>query len=330
MDRLKTLEILKTIAEHGSFTRAAEIHRLGVPSISRAIQSLEASLGVLLLHRTTRRVTLTQVGHDVLEEAKALLQQYERFTVCCRSNAGEIRGDISIEASNLFGAERLIPVLAEFNRQYPLVGIHVAWADHPSAAISGATDLSIVTQRTSSLSCIERPLGRIPMGIYASPWYLAACGTPDSPHALERIELRHGRSGTGVSPWLLRNRHTGATAEIRLAGAIRSNCVDTLILAATCGTGIAVLPEHLAQSRERGGELVRVLPDWRIADVEASLLYQSRRNLPARIRMLTEHLVDAFRGDTGTGCAQALLADTPAVSRIAHRRTSVIDAGVAA
>ncbi|WP_419688879.1 LysR family transcriptional regulator [Burkholderia theae] len=294
MDRLKTLEILRTVAELGSFTRAAEAHRLGVSCISRTIQCLETSLGVLLFHRTTRKVTLTRVGQDVLEQAVALLQQYEHFSVCCHANANEMQGDISLEVSNLFGVDRLVPVLADFNVQHPLVRIRVDWVDHPSAALSGEADLSIVTERTSSLTCIERRLGRIPMGLYASPRFRIARGAAKHPQALERLDVHRGKPGSGGSAWPLRHRRTGATAEIRLAGAIRSNCLDTLILATTRGTGFAVLPEHLARPLERNGELVRLLPDWRVDDLDASLLYHSRRNLPARIRTLAEHLVAAF------------------------------------
>ncbi|WP_143155707.1 LysR family transcriptional regulator [Burkholderia sp. NFACC33-1] len=317
MDRLKTLEILKTVAEQGSFTKAAEAHRLGVPCISRAIRCLETSLGVLLFHRTTRKVTLTRVGQDVLEQALALLQQYEHFSVCCHANASEMQGDISIEVSNLFGVDRLVPVLAEFNRQHPLVRIRVDWVDHPSAALSGATDLSIVTERTSSLTCVERDLGRIPMGLYASPRYRAAGGTADTPQALERMDAHGSKPGSGGSAWPLRHRRTGATAEIRLAGAIRSNCLDTLILATTRGTGFAVLPEHLARPLERDGELVRLLPDWQVGDLGASLLYHSRRNLPVRIRTLAEHLVAAFDGSPDA---------RPAARRDAHVVTHAADA----
>ncbi|WP_321802594.1 LysR family transcriptional regulator [Burkholderia sp. BCC1988] len=296
MDRLKALEILKTVAEQGSFTKAADALRLGVPSISRTIQCLETSLGVLLFHRTTRKVTLTHVGHDVLEQAIALLAQYEHFSVCCHTNASDVQGDVSIEVSNLFGADRLVPVLADFNRRYPLVRIRVDWVDHPSAAFSGAADLSIVTERTSSVTCVERRLGRIAMGLYASPRFRVAAGAPDDPQALERTDAHGGKPGSGASMWPLRHRRTGATAAIRLAGAIRSNCLDTLILATTRGAGFAVLPEHLARPLERAGELVRLLPDWQVGDLDASLLYHSRRNLPARVRTLAEHLVAAFDG----------------------------------
>ena len=321
MDRLKTLEILKTVAEHGSFTKAAELHGLGVPCVSRSIQCLETSLGVLLFHRTTRKVTLTRVGQDVLEQARALLEQYEHFSDCCHANASEMEGDLSIEVSNLFGVDRLVPVLADFNRQHPLVRIRVDWVDHPSAALSGETDLSIVTERTSSLTCIERRLGRIPMGLYASPRYRAAGGATDSPQALERMDARGGKPGSG-SVWPLRHRRTGASAEIRLAGAIRSNCLDALILATARGTGFAVLPEHLARPLERDGALVRLLPDWQVGDLDASLLYHSRRNLPARIRTLAEHLVAAF-DDNPDAAGPAARHDARAVTHTADADSEV-------
>ncbi|NTZ86810.1 LysR family transcriptional regulator [Burkholderia metallica] len=317
MDRLKTLEILKTVAEQGSFTKAAEAHQLGVPHISRAIRCLETSLGVLLLHRTTRKVTLTRVGQDVLEQANALLQQYERFSACCRFNANEMQGGVSIAVSNLFGADRLVPVLADFNRQHPLVQIRIDWVDHANATLSGDTDLSIVTGPTSSLTCVERRLGRVPMGLYTSPRHHAECGRPDSPQALERVGARGARPAGDVSAWPLRHRGTGASAEIRLTDAIRSNCAATLMLATVRGAGFAVLPEPLARPLERTGELVRVLPDWQVADLDASLLYHSRRNLPARIRTLAEHLVAAFADTPDIRNAQPR-GDVP--PRIAHAR----------
>ncbi|MDN7908057.1 LysR substrate-binding domain-containing protein [Burkholderia diffusa] len=144
----------------------------------------------------------------------------------------------------------------------------------------------------------------------------AAGGATDSPQALERMDARGGKPGSG-SVWPLRHRRTGASAEIRLAGAIRSNCLDALILATARGTGFAVLPEHLARPLERDGALVRLLPDWQVGDLDASLLYHSRRNLPARIRTLAEHLVAAFDDNPDAG---------PAARHDAHAVTHTADA----
>ncbi|RQZ19726.1 LysR family transcriptional regulator [Burkholderia sp. Bp9031] len=329
MDRLKTLEILKTVAEHGSFTKAAEVHRLGVATVSRVIRNLETSFGVLLFHRTTRRVTLTGAGHDVLEQADALLHQYNSFSVCCHSNASEIQGEISIEVSNLFESDRLTPVLADFSRDYPHVWIRVAWADHADAIINGAADLSIVTGPTSSLTCIKRPLGQIPMGLYASQRYLDACGSPEDPQMLERIDTRYRRLSSGGSVWSLQDRNTGITTEIRVQSAIRSSCIGTLMQATRHGAGIAVLPERLAQPHERTGELVRVLPNWQVADLDASLLYHSRRNLPVRIRKLTDRLVDAFHSTPNTRRAPASTADVATRSHIDRRHTAIADSEMA-
>lgn len=294
MDRLKILEMLRTIAERGSLTQAAQVHHVSVPSLSRAVQDLEQSLGVLIFHRTTRKITLTSAGTKVLEQANSLLEQYELFSASCHSNAHEIQGDVSIEVSNLFCADRLIPILSEFNLEFPLVRIKVDWTDHACATFSGTADLAIVTQRSSSLSCIERPLDQIPIGLYADPSRFGKTGAPREPRDLERLAGCHDQPGARTQTWTLRHGVSGRTFEIRLPVAIRSNCLDALVIAAICGTGMAVLPAHIAQQYERRGELTRILHDWQLDDLRASLLYQSRDNRPARVRKLTEHILARF------------------------------------
>jgi DNA-binding transcriptional LysR family regulator len=291
MDRLKMLEVLRTISERGSLTKAAQVHQISVPSLSRAVQDIEQELGLLIFHRTTRKLTPTSAGTRVLEQVNVLLEQYELFSASCHANAHEIQGDVAIEVSNLFCADKLIPIISEFNREYPLVRIKVDWTDHACAKFRGTADLAIVTQRSPVLSCVERPLNQIPIGLYAAPSRFGQSGAPREPKEVERLARCDQQPGMHKQTWTLRNKICGSTVDIRLPLAIRSNCLDALIIATICGTGVAVLPASIAQRYESRGELTRILNDWQLDDLSAFLLYESRSNLPARVRKLMEYVL---------------------------------------
>ncbi|WP_010099888.1 LysR family transcriptional regulator [Burkholderia ubonensis] len=300
MERLKALEVFKAVVDHGSFTRAADATHMGVPSVSRAVQDLETMLGVQLFNRTTRKVALTTAGHAVLERVAGVLASYEDLARAGSDEAGDCAGNIRIEVSTMFDTGRLASVLVRFMRAWPKVRVDVRRVDHQTDALGDLADLAIVVGRAAPPSCIARALADVPLGLYASPAWVERVGAVAHPRDVQPESCL--ATGAQQSMWTLVDERSGEHATLSARAALRTNCPHALVAAAVDGEGVAILPEHLAHAPVVRGELVRVLDAWQVEPLDACVVYRSRRNLPARIRKLTDCLLDAFgepRDDAG-------------------------------
>ena len=294
MERLKALEIFKAVADHGSFTKAAEVTNVGVPAVSRAVQDLEALLGVQLFHRTTRKVTLTPVGHTVLEHAAGVLDCYDGLARVSHDIALEVSGDIRFEVPVLFGMGRLAPILANFMREYPKVRVDTRFVDNSGETLGDLADLSIVVGRSVPSSWVARPLGATRFGIYASPGFISSAGMPKHPSEVRSTHCMAVVVGSRDASWQLSHCATGEQSAISAQSPFRTNCPSALVAAAVDGTGVAILPEHIGCIPESRGELVRILSDWRAPSFDTQLLYRVRRHQPLRVRKLVDRLVSGF------------------------------------
>jgi DNA-binding transcriptional LysR family regulator len=289
MERLKALEIFKAVVDHGSFTKAADAAHVAVPSVSRAVQDLEALLGVQLFNRTTRKVSLTSVGLTVLEHATGVLDCYEDLARISNDIALDVSGDLRVEVSVLFGMSRLAPVLASFMREYPKVRV-----DNSVETLGDLADLSIVVGRSAPSSYVARSLAATRLGIYASPSFLDSAGRPVHPDDVRPDLCMAVMAGSQQASWQLTHSSTGECSVLSARSAFRTNCPSALISAAVDGLGVVIAPEQIARSAESRGELVRTLTDWQAPSLETQLLYRSRRNQPMRVRRLIDHLVRDF------------------------------------
>lgn len=296
MERLKALEIFKAVADHGSFTKAADAANIGVPSVSRAVQDLETLLGVQLLKRTTRKVSLTSIGHTVLEHATGILSGFEDLAQVSNDIALDVAGDLRLEVPALFGMGRLAPILADFMHEYPKVRVDTRIVDNNGETLGDLADISIVVGRTVPSSFVARSLDATRFGVYASPMFLSGVGMPKHPDEVRSEHCMAVAGGPYDSSWPLVHSSTGECSTVLIGGAFRTNCPNALMLAAIDGMGMAFLPEHTAGLPESRGELVRVLCDWQAPQLDTQLLYRSRRNQPLRVRKLIDRLVSGFSG----------------------------------
>jgi DNA-binding transcriptional LysR family regulator len=294
MERLKALQIFKAVVDHGSFTKAADAANVAVPSVSRAVQDLEALLGVQLFNRTTRKVSLTSVGHTVLEHATGVLDCYEDLARVSNDIALDVSGDLRVEVSVLFGMSRLAPVLSSFMREYPKVRVDTRLVDNSVETLGDLADLSIVVGRSAPPSYVARSLAATRLGIYASPKFLDSAGMPVHPDDVRPDLCMAVMAGSHQASWQLTHSSTGECSVLSARSAFRTNCPSALISAAVDGLGVVIVPEQIAGIPESRGELVRILTDWRAPPLETQLLYRSRRNQPMRVRRLIDHLVRHF------------------------------------
>jgi DNA-binding transcriptional LysR family regulator len=286
------LEVFKAVADRGSFTKAADALGLSNAVTSRALQELEAQLGVRLLQRTTRSVSLTAEGRDVLERAQTLLESYDDLLAASKVGAEETAGEIRMSAPSSLGGRRLGPLLAGFTERYPLVRVDLQLTDQQDDMVGEGVDLALRVGEDLRHSLIARRVGQIRLGIFASPAYLKRYGTPQHPGELARHHcLTYG--GIGKAPaWQLRHRKTGEQGEWPARGTLHTNNGDALAAAAVCGSGLVLLPRYLVEGALSRGELKEVMSDWQSPAPGLYLAYASRRNQPARIRRLIEHLAE--------------------------------------
>jgi LysR family transcriptional regulator for bpeEF and oprC len=293
MDRLRSLEIFKTVADKGSFVRAADTLDLSTAVVTRAVQELEKMLGIRLLQRSTRRVSLTVEGEDVLERTRSLLDSFDELTARSSQGASEIAGEIRFTAPASFSA-RLGPVLAEFNARYPKVRLQLLATDTPLDLIAERIDLALRITRELPESLIARRIGDVRLGVYGAPDYLAKRGTPKHPDDLADHDcLVHSSTGR-ESTWPFHHPVTQQPVTPAVRGLLWSNNAEALMGAAIRGSGLALLPHVLVKGAIDRGELQPVLSHWPSPPLGLYLAYTSRRNQQLRVRKLIDHLAEAL------------------------------------
>ena len=296
MDRLKALEIFTSVAQRKSFAGAAAALELANSVVTRAVQDLEASLGVPLLRRTTRRVTLTAEGEDVLARAQTLLRGYDELLATSSISAAEPAGGIKLSVPVFYGTRHLAPALATFMAKYPKVSLDVQLTDAHQDLVQEGVDLTVRITRDLQESLIARQIGEVPVGLHASPAYLVRKGRPEDPSELIHHQcLTYDGSGR-MAHWSLSHQASGARVDVPARGVFNSNNGEVLAAMAARGAGIALLPKFMAQEALARGELVRVLDEWQTRPLGVYLAYSSRRNQPLRVRLLIDHLLQALAG----------------------------------
>ncbi|OOE81149.1 LysR family transcriptional regulator [Salinivibrio siamensis] len=277
-----------SVAEHGSFTQAANKLDTTVVSVSRRVAALEAYLGVKLFHRTTRKVSLTDEGELYYQRCRpliaALVDAEQTITQAQSLPAGQIR----VTAPVNFGEQYIAPLLAPFMVAYPQVAVDLHLTNRRVDMTDTGTDVAIRIGHLPDSSLKAKRLGSRQLTICASPDYLALNGRPDSPSALS-----HHRCLVGSNEhWHYQSG--GKVRTLTVSGRLRCNSGVALLNAAKHGLGLAQLPHYYVQSALASGELEEVLTDYRVEDEGIWALYPSGRQLQPKVSawlaFLAEHL----------------------------------------
>lgn len=314
MDRLKALAVFKTVVGAGSFVGAATQLDLSTAAVSRTMRELEELLGVRLLHRSTRRVSLTDVGAAMLARIDPLLESYEELRLLGSSSASKPSGVVRLAAPAGMGCRHLGPQLAAFRALCPEVTVDLQLLDDVLAARHEEPDLALCLTSQLRPAQIARPLARVGVGLFAAASYLARAGMPRHPTELAQHDCLTYGPARGAQPWVLRDAASGAAHTVQVRGTVHANHMDVLFEAALHGAGIVLLHLPLAQSQPG---LQRVLGDWQIEAETLHITYRSRRNQPMAVRRLFEHLVASFAAPppvtAGAGWLGRLREDADAV-----------------
>jgi DNA-binding transcriptional LysR family regulator len=285
---------------------------LAPPVVTRLIEDLEFSLGVRLLHRTTRKVALTQAGEVYLSRLRSILAEIDEAQDQARAHTGEMSGTLRLLATSSGAVKLVAPCVADFQRQHPDVLVEIHASDLPAQELD-QFDLTILRQDTElDADVIVRPLLVMDHVLCGSSTYLQIHGTPQSPEDLSRHRMVRLRApGTRLRALKLVNpMEGGRCVEVPPASAVVSNDSETTYQAAIAGAGLTMLPERVLAARMHGGQLQRVLAPWVSADpLRLVAAMPSRRFIPLRTRafleFFVEHVQKAYPGSRGGGDRKA-------------------------
>ncbi|MEA3393246.1 MAG: LysR family transcriptional regulator [Pseudomonadota bacterium] len=284
------LATFSAIVSAGSISKAATRLGCGKSVVSRQLAKLEADLGARLIQRTTRRLTLTEVGEAVLLEA----QQIDRSLANVEQISGqfqqEVRGRLRVACPRPLGQRYLVPLLTAFTQQHPLVEITLVVEDRLTDLVAEQIDVAIRVAHMEDSTLVARKLAPNPRVLVAAPAYLARAGTPRTPADLAQHNCLLYISGTTVrDDWTFRKGTT--TTLIRATGNIRMNDGMALAASACAGAGITVLDRLLVEPELASGVLVELLPDYRLAaGPPVCAVYPARKWLPLKTKAFVAFL----------------------------------------
>ena len=281
--------IFAKVAERGSFSQAAEELGIGKTTVSKAITRLEERLRTTLLHRTTRRLSLTESGRASLERALRILADGEAVEAEILDDAAIPRGPVRLACMGAFGVRTQAPLLPEFMTAYPDVEIDLHIADDPVDIIGGGFDLAIRLGPEPDSSMRISRLVSIPILVVASPAYFETYGRPAHPSDLARmptLEYSHILLGP---EWSLKHPELGA-CDVRVTPRIRFNNAAAALPVVVAGMAIARMPAVYIHDELAAGRLVDALPGWRPVPLPVNVITPPGKARPARVRVFIDFL----------------------------------------
>lgn len=292
MDRFHEMLVFTTIVDTGNFVGAADALLMSKAAVSRLIGNLEARLGVRLLHRTTRRLSLTDEGQVFYIRCKTILADVDEAEAEITVRSGQARGSLKVSAPVSFGLQHLAPLWGEFMAQNPQVTLDINLSDRVVDLVDEGFDLAVRIGHLKSSSLISRQLSSTRMVLCASPRYLKKHGSPSHPSELaNHAVLAYSLSAMGEQ-WEFSGPEGLVT--VKVAPQLRTNNGETCRHAALQDRGIVLQPSFVVGQDLKMGDLVEILPEYRSADLGIYAVYASRQHVSPKIRILIDYLHQAL------------------------------------
>lgn len=283
---LPGLQAFVKVVQTGSFTRAADALRTHKAHLSRQVSQLERELGARLLERSTRAISLTEVGRDFYERAQGVLAAVEDARLAVQQAQQAPRGTLRLTCGVEFGMLAVAGWINRYLRAYPQVTVDVDVTARIVDVVHEGFDLAIRLGALPDSSLTARRLGTLHYGLYAAPAYLAAHAAPRDPADLGAHALLVFSAGPQRPAWLL--TQGGNTQRVTPRPRLRATNTFAVRDAAAAGLGIAALPGLVAEPLVAGGQLVRVLADWDLPQIPVHAVYASARYLSPKVRAFVD------------------------------------------
>lgn len=288
---INQLMVFIRVVDEGSFTSAGK--SLGMPKsrVSRMVSDLEASLGSRLLQRTTRQLSLTEVGNEYYTRCRHLIQEIVEAHQVISDREHAPHGVLRIMVPMIAGSGSMGHFITRFQAQYPNVRVEVVHTDRDVNMIQEGFDVGFFVGELPDSSLIARVLTESDSLLCASPMYLQKHGRPQTPQDLESLSCV--KLGEGIQPevYELLNIHHGGSTSVRVEPTIVTNLMAGAVNSIINGAGIGRVPYLLAGESILNGDLVPLFSDWQIRPEPISLAYPSRQYLPKKVRMFIDFMV---------------------------------------
>ncbi|MFY9994740.1 MAG: LysR family transcriptional regulator [Leclercia sp.] len=295
MDKIHAMQLFIRVAELESFSRAADSMGLPKGSVSRQIQALENGLGAQLLHRTTRRVSLTQDGMVYYERAKDLLANLDELDGLFLHDPASVSGRLRVDMPAGVARNLVIPRLPQFLQQYPGIELELSSSDRLVDVIREGFDCVVRVGTLKDSGLIARPLGKLSVINCASPDYLTRFGYPDGLEDLASHAVVHYSTHLGTRPQGFEYYDGETSRWVKTGGILTVNSTETYHASAIAGLGIIQVPRVGVRDSLRAKKLQEILPQYRARPMPVSLIYPHRRNLSRRVHLFMAWLTEIMK-----------------------------------
>jgi DNA-binding transcriptional LysR family regulator len=301
MQSLRGLVNFFQTAQSGSFTAASKVLGISAVAVGKNVSGLEKELGVRLVHRSTRQLKLTDEGRALIEQSQPAMRELELAYRSVRQRAQSPSGLVRVSSVTPFGRSLVQPVLHAMAEAFPKIQIELVLEDKVVDLIADGFDIGVRVGQMIQPTLLARPIAALSFVVVGAPSYFRAYGVPLAPNELARhkcLSLVPGSTGGSRS---VRSAGTWRLGDVKhptvieLPNGFRSNDGSVLLAAALQGQGLAYCPLPLVMPHLRRGELQVALPEWRGHGLTAFLHYPSRKNLPARVKVVVDYMLEKLR-----------------------------------
>lgn len=292
MDTLAAMQVFVEVAQRQSFTAAAEHLGMSRSSVSKHVAFLEQHFSSRLLQRTTRRLSLTEAGHEMLAQAEIILDQFNQLEGAFQRAGQSPQGRLRLNAPYAFGTVYLGSVLAGYQQRYPDVELDVVLADRRVGLVEEGFDLALRIGELEDSTLVAKRLGMLGMTVVAAPAYIARHGAPAHPRELARhrcLTYSYARHGLEWPFW-----DGSHWLRVRTRQGLRANSGDVLRDVAIAGGGITIQPDFIVADALESGALTALLPGYSPPRLPLYAVYPERTLMPAKLRSVLDYLESAF------------------------------------
>ena len=294
MDRFLEMQTFNAVVDAGSFIKAADALAMSKAAVSRYVADMETRLGVRLLHRTTRRLSLTEEGQVFYARSKELLAELEEAEAEITSRSEAASGLLRVNAPVTFGILHLAPLWGMFKAINPKVTLDITLADRVVDLVEEGYDVAIRIATLESSTLVSKQLATTRMVLCASPQYLKQHGIPKHPSELTQHAIISYSYWSTKDEWRFEGRQ--GPVSVKTTPCIHTNSGDTCRAAALAHQGVILQPTFLVGQDLTEGSLVELMPEFRSIELGIHAVYPTRKHVSAKVRALIEFLGTNFAG----------------------------------